>query len=47
MKQKSLLITLFCLVLQVVHAQKALILKKYKVEYAVKNAGFKSALDSN
>lgn len=42
MKKNSLLIALFCLVLQVVQAQKALTLKKYTVEYAVKNAGIKS-----
>ncbi len=42
MKKNSLLIALFCLVLQVVQAQKALILKKYTVEYVVKNAGIKS-----
>ena len=42
MKKNALLIGLFCLVLQVVRAQNALILKKYTVEYAVKNAGIKS-----
>jgi polyisoprenoid-binding protein YceI len=42
MKRNAVLIALFCLVLQVADAQKALILKKYTVEYAVKNAGIKS-----
>ena len=42
MKKNALLIGLFCLVLQVADAQKALILKKYTAEYAVKNAGIKS-----
>ncbi len=42
MKKNTLLIALFCLVLQVADAQKALILKKCTVEYAVKNAGIKS-----
>ncbi len=42
MKKMPILIALFCLVLQVAKAQKALILRKYTVEYAVKNAGIKS-----
>jgi polyisoprenoid-binding protein YceI len=42
MKKVTVLIVLLCLALPTAHAQKALTLKKYAVEYAVKNAGFKS-----
>jgi polyisoprenoid-binding protein YceI len=42
MKKIPVLITLLCLVFQIAEAQKPLTLKKYLVEYAVKNAGFKS-----
>jgi polyisoprenoid-binding protein YceI len=42
MKKSSIIISLLCLVFQVAIAQKPLTLKKYSVEYAVKNAGVKS-----
>jgi polyisoprenoid-binding protein YceI len=42
MKKMPILIAVFCLALQAVNAQKALVLKKYAVEYAVRNAGIKS-----
>lgn len=42
MKKNLVIIALLCFASQVIHAQKALVLKKYSVEYAVKNAGFKT-----
>jgi polyisoprenoid-binding protein YceI len=43
MKKTPVLIALMCLALPATYAQKALTLKKYAVEYVVKNAGFKSS----
>ncbi len=42
MKSKTFLIVLLSLNCAFLNAQKALVLKKYSVEYAVKNAGIKS-----
>jgi polyisoprenoid-binding protein YceI len=42
MKKIPILIALMCVALTATNAQKALTLKKYAVEYVVKNAGFKS-----
>jgi polyisoprenoid-binding protein YceI len=41
--KKYLLVLLCALIFTQIHAQKALILKKYFIEYTVKNAGFKSS----
>jgi polyisoprenoid-binding protein YceI len=42
MKKIAIIFALLCFALQITHAQKALTLKNYAVEYAVKNAGVKS-----
>jgi polyisoprenoid-binding protein YceI len=42
MKKLSVILALFYFALQTTHAQNTLTLKKYSVEYAVKNAGIKS-----